>query len=648
MAELRFNDARFEQFKGVKDASYALYDKTDVVGANGTGKSTLGLGLVLPFTGKDLSGRSNPEIHPDFMTESEPHITINAEIDGSPVEIEMIQKDTRTKKEVEANAPARIANKYRINSVDKSAKAFRSDLLERGIDLDKYEMLTNPNWFTALKETDKRSAVFAMADNITDADVVESLGAEAEDVGSLLGNYTLEEIESKAKLQKKSAVDAVERIPDQITGMEASKQEVDVPMLSAKKQRLEAAIALKEADFGKVQNISRGSISALIDEHNLQLRSLVSQANDTRNNNIRSAKSQLSVATDEVILLQRKIDSEESRISRKKNDLSYKTDQMNSQLAEYNKLKEETFPDGKTVCPTCGQKLPSKRIEQLKSIWEKQREENLSFMKEQGNNLAKEIKNLQKEISTAETALSKDKEILVQKTAVQEEKRKHLEIAEKSPAITVESLPEYPEIKSKISNLQSQLGDIDKIEEDRAKKLSELNGQRLELIAVEKELAKQQFNEDIDKKIAELNQNLRDASQNKADAEKILYQLDLINRKKNEMLSESVNSKFPENIRFKLFDTLKNGEVKNVCIPLIKNENGEWKEIGKTANNALELRAKLEILDTFQKFYGMRVPVIIDNAECLDADSKSKINMGCQLIFLTVKDNEKLTVTDIS
>ena len=84
MAEMRFNDVRFEQFKGVKDASYTFYNKTDVIGANGTGKSTLGMGLILPFTGKDLSGRSNPEIHPDNMTESEPHITIMRRLTEAP------------------------------------------------------------------------------------------------------------------------------------------------------------------------------------------------------------------------------------------------------------------------------------------------------------------------------------------------------------------------------------------------------------------------------------------------------------------------------------------------------------------------------------------------------------------------------------
>jgi hypothetical protein len=153
--------------------------------------------------------------------------------------------------------------------------------------------------------------------------------------------------------------------------------------------------------------------------------------------------------------------------------------------------------------------------------------------------------------------------------------------------------------------------------------------------------------EHIDNQILSLKKEQKDSAQAKADAERILYHCQLISQKKNEMLSESVNSRFPDFIRFKLFDTLKNGEIVNCCKPEIKDENGDWKELGTTANTALEMRAKIAILEGFQNFHDMHVPIIIDNAECLDSNSKKLINANTQLIFLTVVDDLPLTVNKL-
>jgi hypothetical protein len=113
------------------------------------------------------------------------------------------------------------------------------------------------------------------------------------------------------------------------------------------------------------------------------------------------------------------------------------------------------------------------------------------------------------------------------------------------------------------------------------------------------------------------------------------------------MMTESVNARFPSFLKFKLFDTLKNGEVRDCCIPLIQNEFGEWKELGKSANQALEMRAKLAILEGFQNFYDMHLPIIVDGASEIDAENKERINLNTQVIFLSVVDGADLTVKRI-
>ena len=48
---------------------------------------------------------------------------------------------------------------------------------------------------------------------------------------------------------------------------------------------------------------------------------------------------------------------------------------------------------------------------------------------------------------------------------------------------------------------------------------------------------------------------------------------------------------------------------------------------------------KLDIIKGLQRFYKMYYPVFIDGAECLDATSRSNIEMDSQIVFLTVSND---------
>lgn len=122
-----------DTFKGVTHGEYDFSDVTTVSGKNGTGKTTLADAYFWLFTDKDYELQSNPEVHPDFMAESEPSVTAILDVDSKDVTVRKFQTDMRTKKQKEMNAPVRIANKYEINGVPKTQKDFVREMNERGI-----------------------------------------------------------------------------------------------------------------------------------------------------------------------------------------------------------------------------------------------------------------------------------------------------------------------------------------------------------------------------------------------------------------------------------------------------------------------------------------------------------------------------------
>ena len=648
MATLEFKKVTIEQFKCFGKREFKLYPRTDTIGRNGAGKTTLGMALTLPFTKKDLTGRQNIDVRPDDMAECEPHVTIEATIDDKPIVIELIKKDGRTKRQKEEGESPRDVNKYKINSVDKTETTFKADLLERGIDISKYEQLTNPNWFNGLKEADKRKAVFDMVGNITDKDVAESIKDDVPDVLVKLESYRLDEIESMAKSQKKTSSERRDAIPEQIIGMEKTKIDLsDIPELKAKAQRLAAQIQIGKEEFNKVPSATKESIHPQIVALRQKQRNLVADANAALHDELRKAQRTLDEKNRQYDSIGFEIETITSRIKRKESDLSYQKEQLQKRLAEYEEKKNSTFPADEEICPKCGQRLPKKDIAKKAEDWEKKNELDLKAMRDEGNKLHLKIKSLESEVESLKkehadkTAERESLEKAVSKS------KKAVDAAEKKPLEDGSGIPEYVECDKQIAELERQMEDIDRIEAERAAKLKNLDLLEHELDDVRRELTKEGFNAHVDEQIAELKNELREVSQSYSAAESIMYQVSLLNKRKNEMLTDAVNANFPEYIRFKLFDTLKNGELKDCCIPLIKNEFGEWKELGKSANTALEMRAKIAILDAFQRYNDMYLPIIIDGGECLDTENKQRIDVTGQLIFLSVKDNANLTVTEI-
>ena len=124
--------------------------------------------------------------------------------------------------------------------------------------------------------------------------------------------------------------------------------------------------------------------------------------------------------------------------------------------------------------------------------------------------------------------------------------------------------------------------------------------------------------------------------QAKADAEKMLYQIDVLSRRMNDLFVEEINSHFSL-VKWQLFEYQKNGGYKEICVPTI-----DGYRFGESTNTGREIRGKLDICQSLQKFYGMTVPIILDNAESINDFNLPELES--QLILLSVTDDKELVV----
>ena len=607
-----------------------------IAGKNGTGKSTTGIGYTWVFTGKDLELQDEPEIRNEENIECESSTTIEGLIGEKKIKIRKFQVDMRTKKQKEQNAPVRIANRYEINDVPMTQKDFLKALEGYGIDVDNFLMFTNPDYFLSQKKADMRKILFSLGVSVTDLDVAKMIAECASAQNELEESYTIDEIAARYKAQARRCKEQKDAIPNQIIGMEKAKVEVNPELPSLIKALGDEIEADTEAMNEAKKKADAASLNNQIRELRNQKTTIYNEANAERLNNYRKAYAKQNDAEDDFREAQRELD----RIKKSGDGINTSFRDATALKVrlegELKNLKAEKFT-AKTVCPTCGQKIPKEQIAEAKANWQKSHDERVKDIddklravktqiesyKDEGKKLAKDKADAEKNVEETRTAYYNAK----------------ADVDKYSQAIT----PDYGDIDDKIAGLEADVKRCaDYIQE--AYRINDSIGQKKRTLkGYTDALAAEKNNDRIDERIEEMKASLRQYSQALADAESMLYQLQLISQKKNELLSEQVNSHFTR-VKFRLFVTQKNGEIKDDCTPMVLCSDGEYRDMTYSANTAAIVSAKLDICAGLQKFYGQNLPIWLDGAECLDEANRNNLKLENQLVLLCVSEDEKLTV----
>lgn len=624
-------------FKGCRFAEYDFNSLvSSVCGKNGTGKTTIADAWYWLWTDKDYDLQSNPEVHPDFMAESEPSVTAVMEIGGKEVTFRKYQSDMRTKKQKEQGAPVRVANKYEVNSVPKTQKDFFKAIEEYGIDTDKFLVLSHTDVLLNMKIADRRNIVFALGGDVTDIDVAATL-PECAETRELLTQYKPDEIVAMQKATMKRCKEQIESIPNQILGMERAKIPVD-PTLPERKEQLEKQISEKTVERDSyIEKSHTGSFDLQIRTLQNSKTELYNKANTERLTKMNEAQFKESKAREALDGAKRTlmslVQSGQNINDGFKSQVKIRTE-MQAKLDALNSAEFKATD----VCPTCGQQIPEEQIESARAKWQKQVDDSIKDVEDRlraSNTMIesyrKEGGQLAEKKKTAEQSV-KDCENLL--------KDAQFDVSKYSDPIT----PDYSEIDAQIAKVNEQKSQIAE-NANKANELGiEINAMKTELANVIRRITQESNNERIDKDIETMKTSLDQYVQTKADAENILYQMSLISQRKNELLSDTVNSHFTK-VKWRLFDIQKNGEIKDDCTPLVLCADGKYRDMTYSANTAAIQAAKLDICRGLQKFYGQELPIFLDGAECFDELNRQSLAvMDAQLILLCVSEDEGLVL----
>ena len=662
MRKIELKELRLLNFKGQKDLIINFKSNTNIFGANGTGKTTIFDAFTWLLFGKDSSDKKDFNIK-TLDTNNNPIHQIEHEVSGiiqvdsETHHLKRIYKENWIKKRgalvSELNGHKTL---YYFNDIPLSEKEYQNkvnDILNENL----FKLITNPFAFAGLKWQEQRNVLTNIAPTISDQELIQNDKDIKKLFEELGGRKDINDFKKQIAVSIKKSKEDLIQIPTRIDEVVRNKpEEKDFQSLEANLKEKETE--LKSIDemiedrsqyFKTIANEKEAQI-----EEKLEIAKKIAaiktnarqQAEIHQNNNNILPSLELEVSTKEENInhLNLTIQSLESRLKNKENDVLEKEIRqadLRKQWTEENK-KTLVYTEEEFMCPTCKRKLDDDDIynkkEELLKNFNNNRKKILEDINIKGNSLGAEKENIIKEINNLKETLSKNKEQIItlkeQIHILKEKINKEKEL--NKTKISVEQFIEnflannsdyqlyneaYNEINKKInSNIEP---DLSEFKEKKTKIQREID-------SIKRELAVKSQIESSNKRIEELKKQEKELSQIISDDEKKLFTIERFEKIKMTKLEESINCLF-NYIKFKLFDTQINGSEIPCCELLV---NGvPYQDV----NTSGKINAGLDVINALTKFYQTEAPIFIDNRESVI----DIIPTSSQIINLFVSKDDK-------
>lgn len=655
MKKIKIESLALQNFKGCKERKVNFADKTDIYGANATGKTTLLDGFMWLLFDKDSTGASKFQIRPldadgNQINNVEIMVEATLNVDGKIVILNKTQKQKWVKRrgtdvtELQGNE-----NLFMINDYPKSEKDFK-EYVSSIVDEELFKLITNPQTFASMPWKKQREVLMSLVGEVSDLDIA----LQNPDFKELIPEL---EIASTEDIRKKytKALNTWKKkqieIPARID--EVSKQIVNIDVAELELQRNMLKEQISETE--KMQIDSQAAVDAHDKAYNevMRIKGEMRQISGKAEELLANEKNELLRQKDEARIgfndSRLRINTCESNIKRKKDFIENKEAEKVKLQNLWKAEKAKTFrayeelpalSEDALICPTCGQELLEEQKQQRIADYEKRKEKHLSDYYEEKNvfeqNKKDELDDISSKGNLTVEEIKKAKEELVQLEADLENAKAdsmkfnklESEIMEK-----LSKLPVYPdlssnqeyealelELKKATEFLNSMNGNVGYQNQLKIK----LSGLREELEAVTRKIDSAD-NSKVEKRIEELEEEQREVGQKVADQEKMIDLLEKFIRVKMDRISSHINSKF-KCTDFLLFKEQLNGGMAECCVA---RQNGvTYPDL----NAAAKIQVGLDIINTLQKIYNVQCPIWIDNREsCTEIPE-----MDCQIINLYV------------
>ena len=659
-----------ENYKKFPSKSVDLFPRTEISGRNREGKSTLQDAYLDVLTGKMANGTEPTSIRRKENGVEVPKVDVVREltlaIDGKE---KVIRKITKQKWRKPRGQSEEVFDgnetSYEIDGFPAKSKDY-TEFIQSIAEPSTLLMCSNPKPFldTLQKSTAESRKVLEKMSGFDIAQFMEENPQYAHVEEITKGHSvedTLKKLRKELNAQKKK-VDAknTEIAYETNRSIEAE----DTSSLESKKQELNAELSKLEEQEKILEDSAKGYDSLTYEIRGLKSSrdGLVSKADnelkdkkaaimnvyyDLAKNKIEkeSAIRMLGMELDNHI---RAGQQAKADLDRARQDYP-RIKEMEWDDSELKAIEAETFNDSDTICPTCGQELPEEQVSELrasfeekkkfrieneltkKQNWESAKQNQLKGTCDLGNSAAAKLKKTNEEINKLQSEIGAAQDEVDELTKqIEEEQSKFTELPE---SVDMTNDEEYLAVAVRIEELEEKLKSFD-----------DVTGKKQELRMQISNVMKQISNVDADikiaqaavtekeKRVAELNEELKSLGQVQADIEKNIDTVLNFSIQKNKALAEKINPFF-HHFQFSFLDYTIEGNPVETCKMIC---NGIDYNTG--LNHSDKILCEVDLLNGLQEMNGLNLPIWIDDSESID---KSRIPMlDRQMIVLRVTDGD--------
>jgi len=638
-------------FMGIRDFKLNCNGQDVTIKArNGKGKTTLANGFAWILTGKDSMGNGPGTAKFPIKTTDEDNNVIHKleheaevvlDIDGREMGLKKVYREKwTTKRGTFVEEFTGHETQHYFDGVPLSEKEFQARLTKVA-DEKTFRLLTDPLYFSSGIEWEKRRRLlFDICGDKTDEEVIASSVALAP-LTAILNGRDMEDYKAVIK-------EAIKRVNKEKSGIPARINENlrSLPTLDGTKpEKLKAEIAkLRSKQQEKQQELARiqsggeaAELKKKLAEAEAALLKLGNEARMGIDKKINVKRELLSTVNETGQDLAFEIKRVEGTIKENEKKIEEREKSLKFLAEDWIKVDEREFTfEQSDTCPVCGQPLPEEQLEETRRKTEEEfnlnKAQELEAIDKNGEDLSALVK-----IRKAENeALQKQ---LDDSLAKLNDTRKEYAVIQQEIASLQEQTVINPNVAKKEHEIQDLKIAIDDLKVGNqaaiAKVQAEINTVQAEIDTLEKAQANIDTYNKTQVRIKEL----------EADEERLAGELERLRKEewlmeefvrvKCSLITDNINGHFKV-AKFKLFDTLINGAISEVCETLY---NGTSFNGG--ASQGEQIITGIDIINTLQEHFGIIAPIFIDKSESLT----EQVETEAQLIRLkAVEGVDELTV----
>lgn len=662
--QIRLKSLHLENFKGIQNITVDFSRRTNIHGANATGKTTIFDGFTWLLFNKDSTGNEKFDIRPldaegKRIDNVEIKVTALLDVDGTEVELSKVQKQNWVKKRGTDTASLQgNINSFEVDGYPKLESDYKA-YINQLIPEDLFKILTSPQYFAGMDWKKQRTVLMKLAGRVSDLEIAR------EDAKFALLIPELEKAPSTDDIRKKYAKALSEwkkrqaELPARIDEVSRQLVDVDVAELELYRNHLKEKIAEAE----QVMDNSAGAykeyqtrfeeVTTLrkeVQEYRKKAEDKAEEQREKIRKKIRDCDSTISIARQgskfavlEAERLERQIGSRQEEKVSLQNEWRAKKAQNYQEFVPLPDLGQDAL-----ICPVCHREFQDDRREQIirdheelcrkheedyrkgMDAFELDKKKSLAAIEEKGNAVVETIRNLKAEKEQIQNQIAEHEKNIQNAETEKADLEKILSQIPVDAGLSDDQV--FAEMQLRLSKMEEAFSGLNNGEDSRSQMKIRLSGLREELSATEQKIASSD-NSKVEARIEELQEEQREVGQKVADQEQMLYLLDQFVMEKMQCISELINSKF-DTVSWKLFDIQINGGVKECCECTV---NG----VPYSAlNSGHRIVAGLDIIRSLSQLYEASAPIFIDNAESINEFNLP--DMDAQMICLSVSEDREL------